>query len=101
MDKYAVLGHPIGHSLSPIMHTASFKSLGLDATYEALDVAPDVLIETLPRLRDDGFRGLNLTVPLKEVAYKGLGADNLDPAAAAQGAGDVQQRCPSGRRATV
>lgn len=71
---YAVLGHPIGHSLSPIMHNASFDSLGLDAIYLAFDVHPDRLMNTLEAMRDMGFRGVNLTVPLKEVAFRGLAA---------------------------
>jgi shikimate dehydrogenase len=90
-EQYAVLGHPIGHSLSPIMHMASFKSLGLDAVYVARDVAPEKLMESLPLMRDEGFKGVNLTVPLKEVAFKGLSADNLDAHAAMMGAVNTVQ----------
>ena len=36
--KFAVIGHPISHSLSPVMHNANFTKLGLDYTYEALDI---------------------------------------------------------------
>ena len=69
---YAVLGHPIGHSLSPVMHNASFNKLGLDAIYLAFDIEPGRLMDALPALRDLGFDGVNLTVPLKEVAFNGL-----------------------------
>lgn len=69
---YAVLGHPIGHTLSPVMHNAAFKSLGLDAIYLAFDVAPENLMEVLPSMASMGFRGVNLTVPLKEVAFRGI-----------------------------
>ena len=50
MKKLAVLGHPIGHTLSPVMHNASIKALGLEAEYEygKLDVPPG---ELLARLR--------------------------------------------------
>ena len=44
---FAVLGHPIGHTLSPVMHNASMQSLGFDGIYLALDVHPDQLMEVL------------------------------------------------------
>lgn len=69
---FAVFGHPIGHTLSPIMHNASLQSLEMDAIYLAFDVHPDKLMSVLPAMRDMGFGGVNLTVPLKEVAYNGL-----------------------------
>jgi shikimate dehydrogenase len=69
---FAVLGHPIGHTLSPIMHNRSLQALGLDAIYLAFDVPPEKLMAVLPAMRDMGFRGVNLTVPLKEVACRGL-----------------------------
>ena len=76
---YAVLGHPIGHTLSPVMHNASFGALGLDAVYLAFDVDPDNLMQVLPAMKQMGFGGVNLTVPLKEVAFKGL--SDLDESA--------------------
>jgi shikimate dehydrogenase len=71
---FAVLGHPIGHTLSPVMHNASIAALGLDAVYLAFDTAPERLMELLPVFKELGFGGLNLTVPLKEVAFKGFQA---------------------------
>ena len=70
---YAVLGHPIGHSLSPVMHNANIEALGLDAVYLAFDVDPARLMSVLPAMREMGFGGVNLTVPLKEVAFNGIG----------------------------
>lgn len=81
---FAVLGHPIGHTLSPIMHNASLQSLEMDAVYLAFDVHPDKLMSVLPAMRDMGFGGVNLTVPLKEVAFNGL--DQLDDTAKHLGA---------------
>lgn len=74
MKKLAVLGHPIGHTLSPVMHNASIKALGLAADYEysKLDVPPGELIVRLEQLSSEGYAGVNLTIPLKEVAFKGL-----------------------------
>lgn len=81
---FAVLGHPIGHTLSPVMHNAAFESLGMDAIYLAFDVAPAALLDVLASMKTMGFQGVNLTVPLKEVAFKGLG--DLDDSARRLGA---------------
>lgn len=84
MIKFAVLGHPIKHSLSPAMHTASFQSIGFDGTYEKLDVPPETLMKRLTEMADDGFGGVNLTIPLKEVAFRNF--DQLDESAQLLGA---------------
>ena len=76
---YAVLGHPISHSLSPRMQNAAFEALAMDAVYLAFDVPPEKLMQTLPVMAELGFVGINLTVPLKEVAFRGLA--ELDEAA--------------------
>ncbi|AKJ63781.1 shikimate dehydrogenase [Kiritimatiella glycovorans] len=69
---FAVLGHPVAHSLSPCMHNASFAALDFDGVYLALDVAPDDLESVIPALGAAGFGGLNITVPLKERAFAAL-----------------------------
>lgn len=81
---FAVLGHPIGHSLSPVMHNAGIQTLKMDAIYLAFDVHPEKLMDVLPAMRDMGFGGVNLTVPLKEVAFRGL--DDLSASALQLGA---------------
>jgi shikimate dehydrogenase len=93
-QPFAVLGHPIGHSLSPTMHNASIRTLGLDAIYLAFDVHPDRLLGVLPAMRDMGFRGVNLTVPLKEVAFRGL--TDLDESARRLGAVNTVEFRPDG-----
>jgi shikimate dehydrogenase len=81
-----VLGSPIGHSLSPVLHRAAYEHLGLDWGYEAVDCD----ITRLPSVLDDaaaagtGFVGLSLTMPLKR-AVLGL-LDELSPLAEATGA---------------
>lgn len=63
----AVLGSPIGHSLSPVMHRAAYAQLGLDWTYEAVDVPEGGLAEFLGALGED-VRGFSVTAPLKREA---------------------------------
>lgn len=91
---YAVLGHPIGHTLSPVMHNASFAALGLDAIYLAFDVEPERLLEVLPAMKLMGFGGVNLTIPHKEVAFRGLA--KLDDSAKLLGAVNTVQFTEAG-----
>ncbi len=81
---FGVLGHPIGHSRSPAMHSAAFEVLGLPHRYLAFDVGPDALAEALAGAAALGFGGLNLTVPLKTHALPLM--DMLSPEAEAIGA---------------
>ncbi|MBU1006428.1 MAG: shikimate dehydrogenase [Candidatus Omnitrophica bacterium] len=63
MDKYGVIGWPIEHSLSPAMHNAAFKALGIDAVYEKIPVKPEDLEDFLLNNRE--CKGFNITVPHK------------------------------------
>jgi shikimate dehydrogenase len=65
--RCAVLGDPIGHSLSPVLHRAAYAALGLDWTYDAVRVPSGGLAGFLDSL-DDDWRGLSLTMPLKREA---------------------------------
>ncbi len=62
--RCAVLGSPIAHSLSPVLHRAAYDALGLDWTYQAIDVTERELPGFLSEL-DPSWRGLSLTMPLK------------------------------------
>ncbi len=64
--KAAVLGHPILHSKSPLIHNYWLKKYGIEGTYEAFDVPPEKLKETVRRLVADGYVGFNVTLPHKE-----------------------------------
>jgi len=66
--RAAVCGHPISHSLSPALHRAAYAALGLDHTYEAIDVTEETLADFVETL-DDSWLGLSLTMPLKEVPF--------------------------------
>jgi len=61
-----LLGQPVAHSLSPALHNAAFASLGIDAHYEAWDVAPPTLGEAVARLRQAECMGANVTAPHKQ-----------------------------------
>ena len=63
--KFAVIGHPVAHSLSPKMHQANFKAIGFDGTYEKFDVAPEDVEAFVRAKQREGYAGLNVTVPHK------------------------------------
>lgn len=63
--RLAVLGSPIGHSKSPAIHRAAYRVLGLPWTYEAIEMTGDNLAEFIST-RDETWRGLSLTMPLKQ-----------------------------------
>ncbi|VVB84610.1 Shikimate dehydrogenase (NADP(+)) [uncultured archaeon] len=68
MKLFGVLGNPVSHSLSPVMHNAAFKALGMDCEYHAFRVSTENLEKALNGASALGFGGLNLTIPLKEKA---------------------------------
>ena len=67
--KAAVLGSPVAHSLSPILHNAAYEELGLDHTYSAVEVL-EVQLGDFLRDLDFSWLGVSLTMPLKEVAFE-------------------------------
>ncbi|MDD2234365.1 MAG: shikimate dehydrogenase [Desulfitobacteriaceae bacterium] len=67
MEQYfAVIGDPIAHSLSPVMHEAGYKALGIEARYLKFRVEANKLNEAVSGLRALGFSGCNVTIPHKE-----------------------------------
>ncbi len=77
MKVYAVLGDPIGHSMSPAMHNAAFGALGMPCIYHAFRVRPSDLRDAIYGAKALGFGGLNLTIPLKEEALKYVESDPI------------------------
>lgn len=77
---YAVVGDPVKHSRSPQMHAAAYRVLGLDLVYRAVRVPRGELRAAFERMRELGYKGVNVTVPLKEEAFtwcskvEGIGA---------------------------
>jgi shikimate dehydrogenase len=64
----ALLGHPVAHSLSPLMQNAAFAARGLDWSYVALDVPPEQLAASIRGIAAAGFAGANVTAPHKLAA---------------------------------
>lgn len=69
-DHYAVIGNPIGHSKSPLIHTEFAKQIGQDLDYIAREIPLNGLMIGLNQLQQQGFKGINITVPFKEQAWK-------------------------------
>jgi shikimate dehydrogenase len=85
---YGVLGHPVGHSLSPSLHNAWMTAGGQPGLYVPLDfIDGHELTACVPRLVEWGFHGLNVTHPFKHLALEL--ADEASPAAEACGAANV------------
>jgi shikimate dehydrogenase len=69
-DKYAVIGNPISHSKSPFIHNMFAQQTGQDISYEAIESPLDGFADTIARLRAEGYKGCNVTVPFKFEAYQ-------------------------------
>ena len=83
-DKYAVIGNPISHSKSPLIHAAFAKQTNQDISYEAVLAPLDGFVATIQDLIHQGFKGANVTVPFKFEAFELC--DALSPRAKAAGA---------------
>jgi shikimate dehydrogenase len=64
--RAGVIGHPLGHSVSPALFNAAFAAAGIDAAYEPWDTPPDTLEGRVQSLRGDDYLGANVTIPHKE-----------------------------------
>ena len=70
MSKYAVIGNPIDHSLSPVIHAQFAKQVGLSITYEKILSPIDEFASNIERFIDSGGLGFNITLPFKIKAYE-------------------------------
>lgn len=87
MKRACVIGWPIAHSRSPLIHTYWLKALGIDGTYTKQAVEPENVEHFLTSLAAQGYVGCNVTVPHKEAAFRV--ADARDPSAIAVGAANT------------
>ncbi|MCA9892714.1 MAG: shikimate dehydrogenase [Anaerolineae bacterium] len=71
MNRVGVVGWPIEHSLSPVMHNAAFQALGMeDWYYDAMAVPPDIPRHAVVEPKRHGYIGLNVTVPFKQAVMR-------------------------------
>ncbi|MFT6624056.1 MAG: shikimate dehydrogenase [Cycloclasticus sp.] len=70
MDRYAVLGFPVGHSMSPFIHLQFAEQTAQQLSYEALEVKPEAFDKAITDFFQSGGKGVNCTVPLKELAFE-------------------------------
>jgi shikimate dehydrogenase len=97
MSRAAVLGRPVAHSLSPVLHRAAYAALGLtDWSYEALDIGAEDLPILLAGL-DEEWRGFSVTMPCKQAAVDV--ADAVEPLPRLLHAANTLIRTPTGWRA--
>jgi shikimate dehydrogenase len=69
-DRYALIGHPVAHSKSPTIHAAFARATGQDIEYGLIDAPLDGFAQALERFRAAGGKGLNVTVPFKQEAFR-------------------------------
>ncbi len=81
---FGLFGHPVAHSISPLIHNRAFAHLKMNARYVAFDVEPRRLKEAVEAIVACDMRGVNVTVPHKETVMRFL--DHIDPQARAIGA---------------
>ncbi len=84
MRVFGIIGYPVGHSLSPAMHNAALRALGLEGVYGAFEVHPEDLPAAVAGIRALGIGVVSVTVPHKETILPYL--DELDPVAREIGA---------------
>jgi shikimate dehydrogenase len=87
MIQLGLIGYPLGHSLSPNIHTAAFQACGLEGRYSLFPIPPDDrqgLKDLLARVRSGEIHGLNVTIPHKQNVIEFM--DELTPTAQAIGA---------------
>ncbi|MGH8462039.1 MAG: shikimate dehydrogenase [Stenotrophobium sp.] len=96
MDRYAVIGQPVAHSKSPFIHAQYARQTAQSLSYTAIEVAADALEPTLRRLHDEGYLGINITLPHK-VAAAAL-CEEVSERAKLAGAVNILSRTGSGWR---
>lgn len=77
MQKYTLIGHPLGHSMSPFIHSQLFSLTGSEAEYTCTDIQPETLSNRITELKQ--LRGYNITIPYKTEIIKFI--DKLDDTA--------------------
>ena len=84
IDRYGVMGYPVAHSRSPVIHRLFAQQTGQEMRYELLRVAPEKLEEAVRQFQRTGGKGLNITVPHKRAVFRLV--DHLSERASTAGA---------------
>ncbi|MEY2932379.1 MAG: hypothetical protein RL033_3128 [Pseudomonadota bacterium] len=93
--RFLLLGHPVGHSVSPAIHGAAYRALGLPHRYEVVDCPSEEHVRAqLERLRSGEIAGMNVTVPWKRLAFESC--DIRDDSAQRTGVVNVLARDAAG-----
>jgi shikimate dehydrogenase len=94
-ERFVLIGHPVGHSLSPVIHQAAYRALGLPHRYEAV-ACPDeaAVLKVIEALRSGEIAGANVTIPWKREVLKW--ADQIAPSVQRVGAANVLVRGADG-----
>ncbi len=79
-----IIGYPLSHTLSPAMHNNSYKHFKMDWEYDVFEMKAEAIADFMKKVRADGIKGLNVTIPHKHVVMKYL--DRVDKAAKVIGA---------------
>ena len=73
--KFGIIGNPIKHSLSPVLHNYWFKKYDIDADYEIIEAADKELPEIIKKIKQGNYTGINVTLPFKQKIINHI--DNL------------------------
>jgi shikimate dehydrogenase len=93
--RFVLVGHPVAHSLSPVIHHAAYEALGLSYQYDLCDCPLEADVERLVEdLRSGKIAGANVTIPWKRLALKL--ADRVAPSAHRVGVANVLERSADG-----
>ena len=65
MVKLGIIGYPLGHSISAVIHKAGLASIGLEGSYDVMGTPPEDLISRIKFIKSNGYNGFNVTIPLK------------------------------------
>lgn len=96
MQVFGLVGNPVGHSLSPVMHEAAYDALGMDARYVTFEPGPDSLETAIEGAAALGISGLNVTIPFKESILEYVDPDELATRIGAVNTIDFSGRRPTG-----
>jgi shikimate dehydrogenase len=88
--RVGVIGWPLDHSISPALHNAAFRALGLDWHYDKMAIPPDILRQGLAEPQRHGYIGLNVTIPHKEAVLKFATPDDVARAVGAANTIDLR-----------